>query len=256
MAPKLSIVCLIYKSTKYLQFVYDQVRQFTDLSDAEFFFVTNDAEPPVVNYLTAHQIPHYIFNNTSAHVQAHGKTESYVNNVYRAYNYGASKAQGKYLLMINSDMAFSKGWVDNMFRHFGDSGKDEQMCITSRLIESGRYLSGTHGLSYDCGKFLRTYNQAKFQAKAAAISQPTLIPKGLYMPLLIKKSVFDKVGGFPEGNLTKDCTDIFNPTIAKKGVPSVPGDLVFMQKLETIGVHHYTAFDSIVYHFQNGEMFE
>jgi hypothetical protein len=29
-----------------------------------------------------------------------------------------------------------------------------------------------------------------------------------------------------------------------------------MRKLESKGVKHYTAFDSIVYHFQNGEMFE
>lgn len=249
---KISIISLIYKSTKYLQFVYDQVMKHTNMLDCEFYFVANDAEEPVLKYLKEKQIPHYVYQNTPENIKAHGVTEFYVNNVYRAYNFGASKAQGKYLLFVNSDMAFSPHWMDNLFKHFDE----DRMCVTSRLLESGRYKSGLHGLTFDAGKFLQSFNENKFLAKAKEISKPELHPGGLYMPLLITKSVFESVGGYPEGNLTVDCVDIFNPTIAKKGKPSVPGDAVFMKKLATINVEHFTAFDSIVYHFQNGEMFE
>ena len=162
-----------------------------------------------------------------------------------------SKAKGEYVVLINSDMAFSPGWLTNMLRVFDPS----KMCITSRLVESGRYPSGQHGLTYDCGKFLRTYNENRFLSKAREISTPKLEPGGLYMPLLISKQVFDSVGGYPEGNIVPT-SDMFNPIIAKKGKPCIPGDFVFMRKLESKGVKHYTAFDSIVYHFQNGEMFE
>lgn len=258
-SPSVSIVSLIYKSTKYLQFVYDQVKKYTvdgELGqDIEFFFVTNDADPSVIRYLIEHNIPHYVFANTPANVKAHGTTESYINNVYRAYNYGVSKAQGKYIVLINSDMAFSPGWLTNMLRGFSNQPNDERMCITSRLIESGRYPSGKYGMTFDCGKFLRTYNENRFLMKAREIAQSTLQAGGLFMPLLIKKSVFDSVGGYPEGNITPT-SDIFNPEIAKKGKPCIPGDVVFMRKLESKGVQHFTAFDSIVYHFQNGEMFE
>jgi hypothetical protein len=49
-------------------------------------------------------------------------------------------------------------------------------------------------------------------------------------------------------------SDVFNPIYAKLGEPCIPGDRVLMYKLKTIGVNHFTAFDSIVYHFQQGEM--
>ena len=54
----------------------------------------------------------------------------------------------------------------------------------------------------------------------------------------------------------KDSEDIFNPIIAKKGEPLISGDVVLMERLRKINVHHYTVFDSIVYHFQEGEMRE
>ena len=49
-------------------------------------------------------------------------------------------------------------------------------------------------------------------------------------------------------------SDIFSPHYALKDEPCIPGDNVFIQRLNTIGVEHWTVFDSIVYHFQEGEM--
>jgi glycosyltransferase involved in cell wall biosynthesis len=109
--PAVSIVCLIYKSTKWLQFVYDQVLRYTDLSDKELFFVANDATEEVLSYLRDNYIPHAVWNNTQEQ-----RKEWFINNVYRAWNYGAQVARGDYLLFINSDMAFSPGWFDNLFK--------------------------------------------------------------------------------------------------------------------------------------------
>jgi hypothetical protein len=72
------------------------------------------------------------------------------------------------------------------------------------------------------------------------------------MPLLFRKDHFLKVNGYPEGNLKKNA-DIFSNDIACRNEEQVPGDKVLIQKLKTIGVKHVTAFNSIVYHFQNGE---
>jgi hypothetical protein len=79
------------------------------------------------------------------------------------------------------------------------------------------------------------------------------MPSGLYMPCLIKTEHIRKINYYPEGNIVPG-TDIFNPTYAKQGEPCVPGDHVFIRKLNTIGVGHWTSFDSVVYHFQEGEM--
>jgi hypothetical protein len=86
--PKYSIVCLIYKSNEWLDFAYQQVIKHTDLNEVEFFFVANDANDGVKKHLKENYIPHYCYET-----QAEQKTEWYINNVYRAYNYGAKKAK-------------------------------------------------------------------------------------------------------------------------------------------------------------------
>lgn len=241
--PEISIVCLVYKSTKWLQFVYDQVLRYSDLSNKEFFFVANDANENVLNYLRNHYIPHYVFNNSEEH-----KKEWYINNVYRAFNFGSRVAKGDYVLFINSDMAFSPNWIENEFERM--NGKN---CIASRLVESGKMPSGKHGISKNFGQIREEYDEQGFLKYADTIREDTVIDGGLFMPLLIKRDDFLNVGGYPEGNIIPN-SDIFNPTYAKQGEPLVSGDLVLMQKLKTKGIRHQTCFNSVVYHFQEGEL--
>ena len=107
---KISYVCLIYKSVKWLKFVYEQFHKHTKLNEGdEFFFVANDACPEVLDYLKNNNINHYIHNNTEEQ-----RKEWYINNVYRAWNKGGRMAKGDYVIFINSDMAFSKEWNINI----------------------------------------------------------------------------------------------------------------------------------------------
>lgn len=46
--------------------------------------------------------------------------------------------------MINSDMAFSPGWVDKLVEAY-----DGKSCIAARLVESGKLRSGTYGIEKD-----------------------------------------------------------------------------------------------------------
>lgn len=243
-----TIICLIYKSTGYLQFVYDQVKKYTDLTTNEFYFVANDATSEVISYLSTNNLPHYIFNNTPENILAHGTTECFINNVYRAYNFGITQAKGKYLVLINSDMGFSPFWLENLMKNMTPN-----VCLTSRLVESGRYPSGQYGITYNCGKTMSEYDEAKFLNYINTITNPAVLEGGLYGPLLILKEHFIKVGMYPEGNIVPG-SDIFNPIIAKKGAQCISGDKILMEKLKTIGVKHMTVFNSIVYHFQSGEM--
>lgn len=241
--PSFSIICLIYKSVKWAKFVYEQVLKYTDLSNSEFFFVANDAEPEVISYLKQNYIPHVIFETNEEQ-----KYEWYINNVYRAYNFGAQKAHGDFLVFINSDMAFTPGWMDNLWDAYnGDN------CTSSRLVEAGRLKTGQFGLEQDFGDIPENYDEQAFLDFAKQIKEPSVKDGGLYMPLLINKDDFLNVGGYPEGNLASG-SDIFAPKIAKKGEPVVSGDLVLMQKLESRGIYHQTTFNSVVYHFQMGEM--
>lgn len=240
--PSVSVISMIYKSTKWLQFCYEQVLRYTDFRDKEFLFIANDPTDEVLSYLERHYIPHVVFRTTPEQ-----KQEWYINNVYRGYNFGAQQARGDYLLFINSDMAFTPNWVEQLL-----SGIDGKNCIASRLVESGKLASGAHAISKNFGQELEQYDEQAFQKYANTIRQSGVIEGGLYMPLLIKRQDLLDVGGYPEGNVTPD-SDPFHPTIAKKGEPLISGDTSMIQKITARGIHHQTSNSSIVYHFQEGE---
>ena len=67
------------------------------------------------------------------------------------------------------------------------------------------------------------------------------------------KSTLDKINYYPEGNI-KSGSNIHSQQYALKGEDCIPGDQVFVKKLNEIGISHWTDFNSIVYHFQEGEM--
>jgi glycosyltransferase involved in cell wall biosynthesis len=239
---KVSICCLIYKSLPWLEFVYRQLQAYTDLAGREFFFVANDATPEVLASLRQRAIPHYIHHNSAAQ-----QSEWFINNVYRAYNFGAAKAQGDFLVFINSDMAFSPNWLTHLTQAYNGSN-----CLTSRLVESGRLASGQYGIERDFGTNYSNYREADFLAFCQRTAAPQVREGGLYMPLLIHREAFLKVGGYPEGNVRQG-SDLFAPVVAQPGEPCVTGDLALMRKLSSLGIIHQTVFNSLVYHFQRGE---
>jgi hypothetical protein len=244
--PKYSIACLIYKSVDWLKFVYDQVLKNTDMSDKEFYFIANDADQSVLDYLKNNHIPHYIWKNSEKQ-----KKEWYINNVYRAWNYAAEVARGDFIVFINSDMAFTPDWLDNLIGSYNGSN-----CVASRLIESGKLEVGKNGLEKNFGHKIAEFKEEDFHRYAQIVKEDELINGGLYMPLLIKKDHFVKIGGYPEGNVRKNSKDIFHPEIAGLGEPLISGDTILIEKLKTISIQHQTSFNSIVYHFQCGEMDE
>jgi hypothetical protein len=240
---KISIACLIYKSTRWLQFVYDQVRKHTDLTDNEFYFVANDACQKVLDYLKENNISHYIHNNTEEQ-----RKEWYINNVYRAWNTAGRVAKGEYVVFINSDMAFTPGWLDSLVQNY-----DDTRMVTSRLVERGVLRSGMYGIECNFGNIPADYNEPAFLHYTQQISEKKLMSGGLYMPCLLKKTTLEKINYYPEGNITPG-SNIYNPQYAVKGEDCIPGDQVFVKKLNAIGITHWTDFNSIVYHFQEGEM--
>lgn len=242
---KFSIACLIYQSVVWLDFILEQIHRYTDLTDGEFFIVANDATQAVLSHLETRSIPHFRLEHSLTE-----RKEWFINNVYRGYNQAARLSKGQFLVFLNSDMGLSPKWLENLFKYYNESN-----CVCSRLVESGRMPSGQYGLSKNFGFDCKSYHEKEFLNYITSIGEPRCAPGGLYMPLLIKKEDFLAVGGYPEGNLVPG-TDIFKAHYAKPGEPCISGDSVLMKKLATRGIRHFTAFDSIVYHFQRGESVE
>lgn len=238
--PQFSIICPIYKSVDWLEFVYDQLYRYTDMNDKEFFFVANHASEEVLAYLNDKAIPHYIFNHTDVKDNTTG-------NIYRACNYAARQARGEILIFISSDMAFSPGWFDKLWGAYNGSN-----CVSPRLVESGKLSSGQYGITMNFGRSIDSYQEVDFQQYAYAISQSKVEKGGLFIPLLIRKQHFEQVGGFPEGAIQTQ-TNLFEPVLAKAGEECIPAKIALIMKLMSRGIIHETAFNSIVYHFQQGE---
>ncbi len=239
--PQFSIICLIYNSVDWLKFVYQQLYRYTNMNDKEFFFVANNASDEVLSYLQHKAIPHYVFNTPDQ--QEAGEE----NNVYQAYNFAASQARGEVLIFISSDMAFSSGWFDKLWAAYNGTN-----CVSPRLVESGKLLSGQYGIARNFGQKYDTFQEINFQQFAYAISKPRVENGGLFMPLLVRKEHFEQVGGYPEGSVQVE-SNLFQPVLAQAGEQCIPAKIALIMKLMTRGIVHQTAFNSIVYHFQRGE---
>jgi hypothetical protein len=211
--------------------------------DIEFYFVANKPSNEVRNFLTSQYIPHYIFEDTDFF-----EGEHYINGVYRAWNFGVSKAAGDLVILINSDMAFAEDWVENLLEFL-----DDKTCIVSRLIEQGKLKTGKYGIEKNFGDHPGNFKNDEFDNYARGLFSREIKPGGLFMPLMIRKEHFLKVDGYPAGNIVPN-SDIWNPKIASPKESCISGDVVLMQKLKEIGVDHKTSFSSIAYHFQEGEM--
>lgn len=225
---KVSVICLIYQSVGYLDFVWNSFNKYA--KDASFLFIANDATERIKSYLQENNLPHLIFDNED-------KNEFYLKRVYRAFNFGGSSASGDIIVFVNSDMAFSEGWLDNLLKNLQ---KDRIVC--SRLVESGKMPSGQYGISKNFGQTYKEYKEQEFQKYAKAISRSELRKGGLFMPCAIYKDLFIKSGGYPIGNRKE-----------KDGSETSGDHIFFYEKLEPMGIKHYTTFDSVVYHIQEGE---
>ena len=227
----ISIACLIYKSIEYLEFVRRGVKKNTPMlksGKAEFYFVCNNATEEVKNYLKENDILHYVFETEPQPPYPHN-----MGYIYRAWNMAVEVAKGDVVVLLNSDMHPSKGWLETLV-----SRLDRTRVMTSRLVESGRLPSMLpHIIVRDFGRSPKEFREREFEEYADKVKMPKLEMGGAFMPMAICKDVFMMAGGYPVGN-----------------IGGVSGDQIFFERLRKLGVVHYTAFDSLCYHVQEGEV--
>ena len=244
-----TLVSLIYKDLDWLEFQYSQLLNLqTDLpmGKADILFIANDATPEVLSFLQENGIPHKAVKTRV------DDDEWFINSVYRAYNSAVKFSKTDYVYLVNSDMAYTKGTLARLFER-----RNPNLMLASRLVELGVLESGLYGIEKSFGSKPKTFRQKEFSNYATTISKTEIHDGGLYMPLLVHRETFLRLGGFPEGNLTPESLEEYvsgdRPAIAIQGATSIPGDRAFVLRAEKASVFHKTAFDSIAYHFQAGE---
>jgi len=254
----ISIFSLIYRSTKYIDALYDSIIRHTpDIrqGNAEFFFVANDATDLVKSHLIDNDIPHYICDNDYVplpQMQAQGFAHpEYMRRVYRGYNFGVDRCQGDVIVPVNSDHLFAPHWLENLVRHVS-----ETTVPSSLLVEPGHPDHGLfpHAIAGDFGRSPEAFREDAFIQHVESIATPDTRPGGAYMPSAFMKEMLLRAGCWPEGNLAVPPNNQYQ-AIAQPGSPySIAyADKVLFYNLQQLGVAHITALDSIVYHIKEGE---
>jgi glycosyltransferase involved in cell wall biosynthesis len=245
----ISIVSLIYRSPAYADAVVRSLLEHTPMlgNGAEFHFVANDPTDELLAHLRDQGYPYLLFQNPPrpSHEELFRRgigAPAYLHGVYRAWNYAAEMAAGDDVCFVNSDMMFSAGWLENLLKHLADD-----VVVSSQLVERRHPKHGVFPGAYEqnFGTCPADFFHVGFRDFAQAGARDETRPGGAYAPLLFRKRTLLEAGGYPEGNLHNG---------RNFETVSEYGDRVMMRRLESRGVRHLTAMDSIVYHFKEGEM--
>jgi hypothetical protein len=229
-----TICSLIYKSSEYADFFLRGIKKWTP-KGYNFYFIANDPTDELLRHMEKNNIPFFLHRNKNP-------KEWYVPRVYRAWNCAVEKCETPIIVLLNSDMYPSPEWLEGLLKYL-----NKKTFVTSTLIEPGHraglpvfqgMFKGNFGISP------KTFNERAFLEEAKRLRwEGARRNPGPYMPLAIYKDVFIKAGKFPEGNLGG--TGLSNP--------GIPGDKIFFDKLEIMGVKHLVSMESIVYHIKEGE---
>ena len=246
--PFVTLVCLIYSGIDWLEFAYGELlllqKEF-EQGEVEILFCANDASQEVLDFLKHNNIPHIEFNNPDPN-------EYYISRVYRAYNFATSAAESEYCLLVNSDMAYTPGFLTKILLQ-----RDKDSFVVAKLVESGTLKPGPLAVKRNFGKTLQRFRRKAFYKYALRKEEPGFAEGGLFMPLLVSREAFLNLGGFPEGNITPDSLASYLQSerfeIAKPGEHCVSGDEALFKKAKLKGIKHVTSLRSIAYHFQEGE---
>lgn len=235
---KVVVVGLIYKSTAYLDLMMQGIRKYCLCDESvDYLIVGNDPVESVSTKLVAENIKHIIYHDPKPQ-------DYYLNRVYRAWNFAGRQAEGDILVFINSDMGFSPNWLQNLL-----AALTETTIPCSRLVESGKLLSGMHAIGdKDFGRSPDSYREQDFLSFASAISNNSIEPGGLFMPCAIYKKDFIASGGYPEGNIYGSGAGTMVGPILQSG-----DDYFFHKNPIMATKSHITVFNSVVYHIQEGE---
>lgn len=215
---------LIYRSTAWLDFVLRGLdRARTDIP-YELMVLGNDPEPHI---RADPRVTNCFFNADPS--------EYFINRIYRAMNHAAAIATTRFIVYLNSDMFVSDFWLDALLRTAGRGGT----LPTSLLVESGRLESALPEYARNFGRTPQTFDTDGFIRHAESIRRREVLELGrLYGPVLFDRSVFLRVGGYPEGN-----------------PPGTTGDRALFEKYcAATAAVHVTDCGSVVYHVQCGEM--
>ena len=151
---------------------------------------------------------------------------------YRSWNKGAKLANKDWLCFVTDDQYFAPGW-DKALWDF----KKRQRILTSQLVEPGVIPVWRTNIEKDFGRNPKEFEEKEFLKFVRQESKKKVVNDGFFIPLLVHRDDFEKIGGFPtEGDF------------GSRDAPA--NDVAFIKKAKKEGFEFKRALNSFSYHFQ------
>mgnify|MGYP001116518629 CR=1 FL=1 len=151
---------------------------------------------------------------------------------YRSWNKGAKLASKDWLCFVTDDQYFAPKW-DKALWDF----KKRQRILTSQLVEPGVIPVWQTNIEKDFGRNPKEFKEKEFLKFVHRESKKRVVNNGFFIPLLLHKDDFKKIGGF-------SCEGEF-------GTRNAPAnDIAFIKKAKKEGFEFKRALNSFSYHFQ------
>jgi hypothetical protein len=248
-SPQISIIALIYKSPSYAINFYRELLDSTpELKDglANFYYVANNANRKTLKALSKHNLPFYDFKTPELSVEKHMQTPfaapEYIGRVYAAYNYGVEKSAAEFVVLLNSDMVMSPGWLSEMLSAYLPGE-----LLSPTLVERNHPNFGVFpgAVQSNFGSNFENFKKIEWLRFCLSYSSRVSGKKngGPYMPVLVPREIFLKHGGFPKGNLRGNN---YNEVLEY-------GDQYFFRVLRENSFIHRSLTNVFCYHFKEGE---
>lgn len=157
---------------------------------------------------------------------------------YGSWNRGAHLASRDILAFITDDQYFAPDWDINIKKYI-----TPDRMLTSKLVEPGLIGVWKYNLEYNCGESAEDFDEEKFIQFVRGKSLDGISEGGFYIPLVIHRGTFFKIGGFPTSGQ-------FGVVDEKGDHLAYPNDVAFHRAAEKRGVKLYQVMNSFSYHFQ------
>lgn len=251
MSANVTIISLIYRSPAYAVGLWKGLLASTpelQTGEASFFFVANNANSRTLSALKRHQIPFIEFNRTvlndAQHYEMGFAKPEYIGRVYAAYNFGIEQCATQKVVLINSDMIFSPGWLTSLLKL--DNGHN---VVSPTLVERNHPRFGVFpgAVEQNFGGSFSSFKSKKWESflRSQNLRNETASVGGSYMPALFQSNWFKSFGFYPEGNLRMPHEEY--EKVSKYG------DEFLFETFKKNGIGHLTDPHSFCYHFKEGE---
>jgi hypothetical protein len=225
--PNITFICPASKNISRLRFMYKQILKYIDLTDNEFYFVTQHSAPDVIVYLKYKRIPHVVCES---------------DNELDRYGLGVKTAKGDYVVLLDDTHAFSHDWFDSLLVNFEadtavsprsignfDGCDDDQDKFNLKMDFGDEFNKFDVQKENEFNNFSRMIKTDVIDDMTGSDTASTSV-----LPLLIKRSDCLKAVEDPATNNIKS----------------------MISTLKNLGVNHKINFNSIVYKFAKDKSFD